>query len=147
MACDHDEAINAHSDRMDVMIDKVHHLRREVESLRAELCHPHQPEVVDLTGDDEEEGLVVGENEVPLMICVERNETVVPETPGVTLVEIEEEGRSPPQIVGEVEWRFAALERMQRSEEYSLTWDKEADEIARSGVTAPEYGTPPPDYS
>ena len=146
MACDHDEVINAHSNRMDVMMDEVCHLRREVESLRAELCCPRQPEVMDLTGDDKEEGLVVGENEVPLMICVEREETVVPETPGVMLVEIEEEGRSTPQIVGEAEQRFAALERMQRSEEYLLTWDEEADKIAHNGVAAPECGTPP-DYS
>ena len=42
----------------------------------------------------------LGENEVPLMICVERGETIIPETPMATLVEIEEEGRSTPQIVG-----------------------------------------------
>ena len=104
-------------------------------------------EIADLTGDDEEEGLVVGENEVPLMIRVERDETVVPETLGVTLVGIEEEGRLTPQIVGEEEWRISALERIQRNEEYTLTWDKEADKIACSGVAAAEYGTPPPDYS
>ena len=65
----------------------------------------------------------------------------------MTLVEIEEEGRSTPQIVREAERRFANLERMQRSEEYTLSWDEEADEIAHNGVPAPEYGTPPPDYS
>ena len=62
-------------------------------------------------------------------------------------MEIEEEGRSTPQIVGEAERRFENLERMRRAEEYSLTWDEEADEIACNGVAAPEYGTPPPDYS
>ena len=147
MSHDFRDEIDEHSDRMDVMMDEVRRLREEVESLRAELRRPCQPEVVDLTGDDKEEGLVMGENKVPLMICVEREKTVVPETPGATLVEIKEEGRSTPQIVGEVEWRFAALERMQRSEEYLLTWDEEADEIAHNGVAAPEYGTPPPDYS
>ena len=147
MSRDFHEEIDEHSDRMDVMMDEVCRLREEVESLRAELRRPRQPEVVDLTGDDEEEGLVVGVNEVPLMIRVERDETVVPETPGATLVEIEEEGRSTPQIVGEAERRFENLERMQRAEEYTLTWDEEADEIARNGVAAPEYGTPPPDYS
>ena len=93
MSRDFREEIDEQSDRMDVMMDEVCHLREEVESLRAELCCPSQPEIVDLTGDDKEEGLVVGENKVPLMICVERDETVVPETPGATLVEIEEGGR------------------------------------------------------
>ena len=147
MSRDFRDEIDEHSDRMDVMMDKVRRLREEVESLRAELRRPRQPEIVDLTGDDEEEGLVVGENKVPLMIRVERDETVVPETPGATLIEIEEEGRSTPQIIGEAERRFENLERLQRAEEYTLTWDEEADEIARNGVAAPEYGTPPPDYS
>ena len=147
MSHDFRKEIDEHDDRMDVVRDEVRRLREEVESLRAELRRPRQPEVVDLTGDDEEEGLVVGENEVPLMIRVERDETIVPETPGATLVEIEEEGRSTPQIVGEAERRFENLERVQRAEEYVLTWDEEADEIARNGVAAPEYGTPPPDYS
>ena len=147
MSHDFREEINEQSNRMEVMMDEVCHLREEVESLRAELHRPRQPKIVDLTGDDKEEGLVVGENKVPLMIRVERDKTIVPETPGAMLVEIEEEGRSTPQIIGDAEWRFTALERIQRNEEYTLTWDEEADEIARNGVAAPEYGTPPPDYS
>ena len=147
MAGDFRNEINEHTDRMDVMMDEVCHLRREVESLRAELRCPRQPEIVDLTGDDKEEGLVMGENEVPLMVHVERDETIVPETPGATLVEIEEEGWSTPQIIGEAEQRFEALERMQRREDLLLTWDEEADEVVHRGVAAPEYGTPPPDYS
>ena len=143
MARNHQEEINSHTNRMDVIMDKVCHLRREVESLRAELCHPHQVEVVDLTRDDEKEGLVMGENEVPLMICVETEGTIVPETMGATLVEIKEEGRLTPQIMGEAEWRFVALERR---EELALAIDEEVDQVARAGVVAPEYGTPP-DYS
>ena len=100
MAHDHQDEIDSHTDRMVVIMDEVRHLQREVESLRAELCCPCQPEVIDLTADDEEEGLVVGENEVPLMICIEREGTIIPETLAATLVEIEEEGRSTPQIVG-----------------------------------------------
>ena len=47
-----------------------------------------------------------GENKGPLMIWVERDDVVVPETPGAVLVEIEEDGRTTPQIVGEMEWMF-----------------------------------------
>ena len=56
MARDHQDEIDGHTDRMDVIMDEVRHLQREVESLRAELCCPHQPEVIDLTADEEEEG-------------------------------------------------------------------------------------------
>ena len=80
MVHDHQDEIDGHTNRMDVIMDEVHHLRREVESLRAELRRPRQVEVVDLTGNDEEEGLVVGENKAPLMIHVEREGTVIPET-------------------------------------------------------------------
>ena len=75
------------------------------------------------------------------MICVERLGTIVPEIPGATLVEIEEEGRSTPQIVGEVEWRFRELERR---EELALATNEEADQVARGGLVAPEYLSPPP---
>ena len=61
MACDHQDKINNHDDRMDIIMDKVRNSRREMGSLRVELCCSCQPEVIDLTADDEEEGLVVGD--------------------------------------------------------------------------------------
>ena len=59
--------------------------------------------VINLTEDNDEEGLVVGENEVPIRIHVEHDDMVVPETPGATLIKIEEDGRATPQLIGEVE--------------------------------------------
>ena len=56
-----------------------------------------------------------GINEVPLMICVEREGSNVLETPGATLVEIEEERWLTPQIVGEAERRFREMERKKKN--------------------------------
>ena len=44
-----------------------------------------------------------GENKEPIGIHVECDDTVVSETPGVMLVQIEEDGRATPQIAKEVE--------------------------------------------
>jgi len=104
------------------------------------------PEVIDLTGDDDK-GVVAGENEVPLMVRIKREETVIPGTPQsptATLVEIEGpgvDGRSTPQIVGEAERVFERMVREGLVEQRA--YDEEADYVHRHGV-APEYEDAPP---
>src|SRR5258705_340379 len=87
-------------------------LRRDIRSLSQRLhrveerdrTRHRRVEVIDLTGDDD----VLDEP----IVRVEREDTVVPESPQGTLVEIEEpvDGRSTPQIVGEAERAFARME-------------------------------------
>jgi len=115
-------------------------LRDEVRDLSHRVPRGRPVEIVDLTGDDDE-GIVVGENEVPLMVRVERDETVVPDSEAGTLVEIQEDLRATPQVVGEAERLFERMVRGGSVEQRS--WDEEADYLAR-GTVAPEYEDPPP---
>jgi len=115
-------------------------LRDEVRDLSHRVPRGRPVEIVDLTGDDDE-GIVVGENEVPLMMRVERDETVVPDSEAGTLVEIQEDRWATPQIVGEAEQLFERMEREGSVEQRA--WDEEADYVARATV-APEYEDPPP---
>ena len=96
----------------------------------------NQPvEVVDLTADD---------NVLDELIVVhqEREEIVVPKSPWGTLVEIAEDGRSTPQIIGEVERRFEAMEGRGHVQGQ---WDNEVDLLVALGIPlpgnedAPEY--------
>jgi hypothetical protein len=121
------------------MSGRIEFLTAEVEGIR-ERERPR--EVIDLTGDDEE-GVWAGENEEPLMVRVERAETVIPETPEGTLVELGEDDRSTPQVVGEAERLF---ERMNRAEEFYRPMDEEADELYRTGRGLPEYEDAPEYY-
>jgi len=114
-------------------------LRDEVRDLGRRVPLSRPIEIVDLTGDDDE-GIVVGENEVPLMLRVERDETVVPDSEAGTLVEIQEDRRATPQIVGEAERLFERMERGGSVEQRA--WDEEADYVAQ-GTVAPEYEDPP----
>jgi len=96
---------------------------------------------MDLTRDNDNEGIVVGENERPLMVRVERGETVVPDSEDGTLVEIQEDRRAMPQAAGEAERAFEGMERGGSVEQRA--WDKEADYVAQ-GTVAPENEDPPP---
>ena len=119
-------------------------LRDEVRDLSHRVPRGRPVEIIDLTEDDDG-GIVVGENEVPLMVRtvvrLERDETVVPDSEAGTLVEIQEDRRATPQIVGEAEWLFERMERGGSVEQRA--WDEEADYVAR-GTVAPEYEDPPP---
>jgi len=119
-------------------------LRDEVRDLGHQIPPVRPVEIVDLTGDDDE-GIVVGENEVPLMVRtvvrIERDETVIPDSEAGTLVEIQEDRRATPQIVGEAERLFKRMERGGSVEQRA--WDEEANYVAQ-GTVAPEYEDPPP---
>ena len=126
--------------------DEGRRLSRSLRELRDEVWDlgrrvpPSRPvEIVDLTGDDDE-GIMVGENEVPLMVRVERDGMVVPDSEAGTLVEIQEDHRATPQIVGKAERLFERMERGGSVEQRA--WDEEADYVARATV-APEYEDPP----
>ena len=87
----------------------------------------NQPvEVIDLTADDD----VLGE---PIM--VHQEETIVPECPQGTLVEIKD-GRSTPQIVGEAERRFEEMEGRGCIHDQ---WDNEADVLVALDIALPGY--------
>ena len=75
-----------------------------------------------------------------IVIHQEREETVIPESPQGTLVEIEEDGRSTPQIVGEAERRFEAMERRGHVQGQ---WDNKADIMVSLGIVLPGYEEPP----
>ena len=136
--------INDQDDELCRLSRHLRDLRDEVQDLGRRIPPSRPVEIVDLTGDDDE-GIVVGENEVPLMVRtvvrVERGETVVPDSEAGTLVEIQEDRCATPQIVGEVEWLFERMEREGSVEQRA--WDEEADYVAR-GTVAPEYEDPPP---
>jgi len=151
MAMDRDKAMFEMQRTINDQDDELRRLSRSLRDLRDEvrdLSHripPSRPvEIVDLTGDDDE-GIVVGENEVPLMVRtvvrVERDEMVVPDSEAGTLVEIQEDHRAMPQIVGEAEWLFERMERGGSVEQRA--WDEEANYVAQ-GTVAPEYEDPPP---
>jgi len=118
MASERDETLfemqRTLNDQEDELRRFSRHLRELTEDLRRQVLVARPVEVVDLTGDDDE-GIVVGENEVPLMVRtmvrVERADTVVPDSEAGTLVEIQEDRRATPQIVGEAEREFARMER------------------------------------
>jgi len=128
--------------------DEIRWLSRTLRDLTGELWDLRRqlpvrpPVVIDLTVDDEE-GIVVGENEEPLMVRtvvrVERADTVVPDSEAGTLVEVED-GQSTPQIIGEAERLFERME-WQGSVEQRV-YDEEADYVALAGV-APEYEDAP----
>ena len=122
-------------------------LSRAVRDLVGEVrdLHRGRPvEIIDLMADDDE-GVVVGENEVPLMVWtvvwMERDETTIPESPQGTLVEIRDDPRSTPQIVGEAERVFERIVR--EGSVVQRAWDEKADYVTREGA-APEYLGPPP---
>jgi len=115
-------------------------LRDEVRDLDRQVPRGRPVEIIDLTEDDDG-GIVVGENEVPLMVRVERDETVVPDSEAGTLVEIQEDRWATPQIVGEAEQLFERMERDGSVEQRA--WDEEANYVAR-GTVAPVYEDPPP---
>jgi len=151
MAMERDEAMFEMQRTFNDQEDELRRLSRHLRDLTEELqdvrrwLPPSRPvEIVDLTGDDDK-GIVVGENEEPLMVRtvvrVERGETVVPDSEAGTLVEIQEDCRATPQIVGEAEWLFERMEREGSVEQRA--WDEEADYVAR-GTVAPEYEDPPP---
>jgi len=81
-----------------------------------------------------------GREQEPLMVRtvvrIERGETVVPDSEAGTLVEIQEDRRATPQIVGEAERAFERMERGGLVEQRA--WDKEANYVAW-GTVAPEY--------
>jgi len=135
--------INDQDDELCQLSRHLRDLRDEVQDLGRWIPPSRPVEIVDLTGDDE--GIVVGENEVPLMVRtvvrVERDETVVPDSEAGTLVEIQEDRRATPQIVGEAERLFERMERGGSVEQRA--WDEEADYVAW-GTVAPEYEDPPP---
>jgi len=152
MAMERDDDMALMCRRVDDYRGEVGHLRNRLRELTEDIQELRNgrargpPEVIDLTGDDDE-GIVVGENKVPLMVRIEREETVVPGTPQsptATLVEIGEpvvDGRSTPQIMGEAERVFKRMEREGSVEQRA--WDEEADYVHRHGV-APEYDDAPP---
>jgi len=147
MAVERDETMFEMQQTINDLDDEGRRLSRSLRELRDEVrdlgrrIPPSRPvEIVDLTGDDDE-GIVVGENEVPLIVRVERDETVVPDSEAGTLVEIQEDRRATPQVVGEAERLFERMERGGSVEQRA--WDEEADYIAR-GTVAPEYEDPPP---
>jgi len=151
MASERDKAMFEMQRTLNDQEDKLrrfsHHLRDLTEDLWY-LCHQvpvaYPVEIVDLTRDDDE-GIVVGENEQPLMVRtmvrVERAETVVPDSEAGTLVEIQEDCCVTPQIVREAERVFERMERGGLVEQRA--WDEEADYVAQ-GTVAPEYEDPPP---
>jgi len=146
MAVERDETMFEMQRTIDNLDEEGRRLSRSLRELRDEVrdlvrrIPPSRPvEIVDLTGDDNE-GIVVGENEVPLVVRVERDETVVPDSEAGTLVEIQEDRRATPQIVGEAERLFERMEREGSVEQRA--WDEEADYVAQ-GTVAPEYEDPP----
>jgi len=151
MAVERDEMMFKMQRTINDLDDEGRRLSHSLRELRDEVrdlvrwIPPSRPvEIVDLTGDDDE-GIVVGENEVPLMVRtvvrIERDEMVVPDSEAGTLVEIQEDCRATPQIVGEAERLFERMERGGSVEQRA--WDEEADYLVR-GTVAPEYEDPPP---
>jgi len=106
--------INNQDDELCRLSCHLRDLRDEVWDLGHRIPPSRPVEIVDLTGDDDK-GIVVGENQVPLLVRtvvrVERGEMVVPDSKAGTLVEIQEDCRTTPQIVGEAEWLFKRMER------------------------------------
>jgi len=137
MAMDRDEAMfkmqQMLNDQEDELCRFSRHLRELMEELwelRCQVPVACPVEIVDLTGDDNE-GIVVGEDEEPLVVRtverVERTETVVPDSEAGTLVEIQEDCRATPQVIGEAERAFAQMERGGSVEQRA--WDEEADYV------------------
>ena len=112
--------INDQDDELRRLSRSLRELRDEVRDLGRRIPPSRPVEIVDLTGDDDE-GIMVGENEVPLMVRVERDETVVPDSEAGTLVEIQEDRRATPQIVGE----GGRLGNVLPGLDQSVNWDQQ----------------------
>jgi len=111
---------------------------RELERTRARVP------VIDLTVDERE--MFAAENEEPLMVRVERDDTIVPESPqSGTLVEIEEDEVC---VVGAAVRAFERLEGLLEPEREERQWDEEADVLVAEGRVPPAYervaGVPEP---
>ena len=143
-----EETMAQQGETIDDLRDEVnrlsHDLRRIVGDVRElERTRARIP-VVDLTVD--EEVMFAAENEEPLMVRIERDETIVPETPrSGTLVEIEEDEV---RVVGAAVRAFERLEGLLEPEQEERQWDEEADVLVAEGRVPPAYervaGVPEP---
>jgi len=144
-----EETIAQQGETIDDLRDEVNrlsrNLRRIVRDVRdLERTRARIP-VIDLTVG--EEVMFAAENEEPLMVRVERDDTVVPETPqSGTLVEIEEEDEV--RVVGAAMRAFERLEGLLEPESEERQWDEEADLLVAEGRVPPAYervaGVPEP---
>ena len=143
-----EETIAQQGETIDDLRDEVNRLSRDLRRVVGDVRELERTRVripvIDLTVDEEE--MFAAENEEPLMVRVERDETVVPETPrSGTLVEIEEDEV---RVVGAAVRAFERLEGLLEPEREERQWDEEADVLVAEGRAPPAYervaGVPEP---
>ena len=144
-----EETIAQQGETIDDLRDEVNRLSRDLRRIVGDVRELERTRaripVVDLTVD--EEVMFAAENEEPLMVRVERDDTVVPESPqSGTLVEIEEEDEV--RVVGAAMRAFERLEGILEPEREERQWDEEADVLVAEGRAPPAYervaGVPEP---
>ena len=143
-----EETIAQQGETIDDLRDEVNRLSRDLRRIvgvvwELERTRQRIP-FIDLTVDEEE--MFAAENEEPLMVRVERDDTIVPETPrSGTLVEIEEDEV---RVVGAAMRAFDELEGIVEPEGIQEQLDAEADRLVAEGRVPLAYerveGVPEP---